>query len=82
MILAGGSAVPAVLWWSEGPYLLAAVLLYIAIYLVIYKRLVGFGSRVKKRSAVAGGPLQLRGRAAAMRRGIARRTLTRNSKTR
>jgi UDP-N-acetylmuramyl pentapeptide phosphotransferase/UDP-N-acetylglucosamine-1-phosphate transferase len=82
MILAGGSAVPAVLWWSEGPYLLAAVLLYIAIYLVIYKRLVGFGSRVKKRSVIAGGPLQGRGRAVAMRRGVARRTLSRGGKTR
>ena len=82
MILAGGSAVPAVLWWSEGPFLLAGVLLYIAIYLTIYKRLVGFGSRAKKRSALAGGTLHVRGRAAALRRGVARRALSRDSKTR
>jgi UDP-N-acetylmuramyl pentapeptide phosphotransferase/UDP-N-acetylglucosamine-1-phosphate transferase len=44
MILAGGSAVPAVLLWSNPAYLVAVVLLYIAIYLAIYKRLVAFGS--------------------------------------
>ena len=82
MILAGGSAVPAVLWWSDGLYLLAAALLYIAIYLVIYKRLVRFGSRLKKRSLMAGGPLQVRARAAALRRGVARRALSRDSETR
>jgi UDP-GlcNAc:undecaprenyl-phosphate GlcNAc-1-phosphate transferase len=82
MILAGGSAVPAVLWWSDGAYLLAAALLYIAIYLVIYKRLVGFGARVKKRSTMSAGPLGAPGPAAALRRGVARRALSRDSKGR
>jgi UDP-GlcNAc:undecaprenyl-phosphate GlcNAc-1-phosphate transferase len=81
MILAGGSAVPAVLWWSDGPYLLASALLYIAIYLLIYKRLVRFGSRLKKRSITAGGTLQVRGRTAAHRREVAR-ALSRDSKGR
>ena len=82
LILAGGSAVPAVLWWSDGAYLLAGVLVYIASYLAIYRRLVGFGMRVKKRSAIGSGALHVPGRSAAMRRSIARRTLSRDSKTR
>ena len=82
LILAGGSAVPAVLWWGDGAYLLAAALLYIAAYLAIYRRLVGFGLRAKKRSTVAGGGLSVPRRSAAMRRGVARRTLSRDSKTR
>jgi UDP-GlcNAc:undecaprenyl-phosphate GlcNAc-1-phosphate transferase len=82
MLLAGGSAVPAVLWWADGPYLLASALLYIAIYLLIYRRLVGFGARMKKRSAMASGPVQVTGRSAALRRGVARRALSRDSKIR
>jgi hypothetical protein len=49
---------------------------------VIYKRLVRFGSRLTKRSLMAGGPLQVRGRSAALRRGVARRALSRDSETR
>jgi len=78
MILAGGSAVPAVLWWSDGPYLLASALLYIIIYLLIYKRLVRFGSRLRKRSIAAGATLQVHGRTAALRREVARRALSRD----
>ncbi|MGZ5138033.1 MAG: MraY family glycosyltransferase [Burkholderiales bacterium] len=75
MILAGGSALPAVLWWSDGAYLLAAGLLYIAIYLIIYKRLVGFGARSKRRSTVLGGSVQAPGSATALRRSVGRRAL-------
>ncbi|MGZ5164981.1 MAG: hypothetical protein ACXWIT_31335, partial [Burkholderiales bacterium] len=75
MILAGGSALPAVLWWSDGAYLLAAGLLYIAIYLIIYKRLVGFGARSKRRSTVLGASLQAPGHASALRRSVGRRAL-------
>ncbi|MGZ8265984.1 MAG: MraY family glycosyltransferase [Burkholderiales bacterium] len=45
MLFAVGSAVPAVLWWSQGPYLLAALFAYITVYLAIYRRLVRFGFR-------------------------------------
>jgi UDP-GlcNAc:undecaprenyl-phosphate GlcNAc-1-phosphate transferase len=82
MLLAGGSAIPAVLLWSDGPYLLAAVFMYIAVYLLIYRRLVGFGSRLRKRSAVPGGMVPVRRRTASMRRGVARRTFSRDSKSR
>lgn len=82
MILAGGSAVPAVLFWSDGAYLVAGVLLYITIYLIIYRRLVGFGLRAKKRSMMAAETVHVRGRAAALRRGVARRTITRDGKIR
>ena len=77
----GGRAGPAVSWRSEGRDLLAAAFLYIAIYLMIFKRLVGFGARVKKRSMMAAGPVPVGGRAAELRRSITRRTL-RDSKIR
>lgn len=50
MLFAVGSAVPAVLWWSQGPYLLAALFAYISVYLAIYRRLVRFGFRAQPRS--------------------------------
>ncbi|MEN3354198.1 MAG: hypothetical protein V7640_2356, partial [Betaproteobacteria bacterium] len=51
-------------------------------YLVIYKRLVRFGSRLKKRSITAAGTLPVSGRAAALRRGVARGALSRDSEGR
>lgn len=46
-LFACGGAVPAVLWWDDGRYLLAAAFAYVIVYLVIYRRLVRFkaGSR-------------------------------------
>ena len=82
MILAGGSAIPAVLWWSEGPYLLAAALAYVAMYLVVYRRLVAFGTRVRRRSALSGGVVPVKRKLAGVRRSLARRGLSRDSKTR
>lgn len=51
LIFACGSAVPAVLWWSNGAYLLAAAVAYVVVYLAIYRRLVRFGARGKRLSA-------------------------------
>ena len=45
MLFACGSTIPAVLWWSEGTYLLTAAVAYVFIYLAIYRRLVRFGAR-------------------------------------
>jgi len=45
MLLAAGGALPATLWWTDGPYLLTATVAYIVIYLAIYRRLVRFGVR-------------------------------------
>ena len=42
VLFAGGMAMPAVLWWSDGRYLLASALCYIVVYLMIYRRLVRF----------------------------------------
>jgi hypothetical protein len=50
ILFACGSAVPAVLWWSDGMYLLAAAFAYVVVYLAIYRRLVRFGGRARKRS--------------------------------
>ena len=40
VMLAGVNAFPAVMWWSDGRYLVATVVAFIGIYLVIYRWLV------------------------------------------
>ena len=50
MLFASGSAVPAVLWWSESAYLVAAAVAYVMVYLAIYRRLVRFGGRGRART--------------------------------
>lgn len=43
ILFASGSAVPAVLWWTDGTLLFSAAMCYIIVYLAIYRRLVRFG---------------------------------------
>lgn len=81
MLFACGSAVPAVLWWSEGHFLLAAALAYVVMYLAIYRRLVRFGGRSRKRVMTFGNRYAARG-VAAMHRVAARRTVREANKTR
>lgn len=48
VMLAGANAIPAVLWWHDTRYLLAAALAFVGIYLLFYRRLVRFGFRGRK----------------------------------
>lgn len=82
MLFAGGSALPAVLWWNEGTYLLAATFAYILLYLAIYRRLVRFGGRVRKGTAKFSAGHVAR-RVAALHRAVStRRTVREANKTR
>lgn len=80
ILFSAGSAIPAVLWWSDGLYLLASAFAYIMIYLAMYRRLVRFGARNKthsgKMSYVA------RGVSALQRTAASRRALRNPDKTR
>jgi UDP-N-acetylmuramyl pentapeptide phosphotransferase/UDP-N-acetylglucosamine-1-phosphate transferase len=80
-LFAGGSALPAVLWWQDGAYLLAAALAYIVIYLAIYRRLVRFGRRTRTRFGMVGTGYAARG-VAALHRVASRRTIREANKTR
>lgn len=40
VMLAGGAALPAALWWRESGYLIAAALVFVGLYLAIYRWLV------------------------------------------
>lgn len=51
MLLAGANTIPAVLWWSESAYLMAAAVIYIGAYLFVYRRLVRFGIQARKYAA-------------------------------
>jgi len=82
MLLAAGGALPAVLWWDEGRYLLVAALAYIVIYLAIYRRLVRFGARAGKRPSRFGSGFVLRRVAALQRSATARRTVREANKGR
>lgn len=82
MMFAGGTALPAVLWWRDGPYLLAAVFAYIVLYLVIYRRLVRFAFRRKQRPSETRLPYSVVRRVAAFGRRVSRRTVRQNPKTR
>ena len=80
MLFAVGSAVPAVLWWSQGPYLLAALFAYISVYLAIYRRLVRFGFRAQP----GGRKVSVRyivGRVAMLGRVGSRRSVRQGTKT-
>ena len=78
ILFACGSAVPAVLWWQEGTYLVAAAFAYVFVYLVIYRRLVRFGARSKSRTGRLAAGYVLR-RVAAMHRGAASRRTVREA---
>jgi UDP-N-acetylmuramyl pentapeptide phosphotransferase/UDP-N-acetylglucosamine-1-phosphate transferase len=81
MLFASGSALPAVLWWGDGLYLLGAALAYVVLYLAIYRRLVRFGRRTQKRAGVFGSGYRARG-IAALQRAASRRTMRQANKTR
>lgn len=82
MLFAGGSALPAVLWWSDGTYLLASAFAYILVYLAIYRRLVRFGARAKKRPAKFREGYVARRFAALHRAASSRRTVREANKAR
>ena len=82
MLFAGGSALPAVLWWSEGTFLLAATFGYIVIYLAIYRRLVRFGSAHRKRWSKFARGYVARRVAAFQRAAASRRTIREANKSR
>lgn len=75
MLFASGSALPAVLWWSDGTFLLAAAFAYVIVYLAIYRRLVRFGARSKKGPSKFGTAYVVRRVAALHRAAISRRTI-------
>jgi UDP-N-acetylmuramyl pentapeptide phosphotransferase/UDP-N-acetylglucosamine-1-phosphate transferase len=82
MLLAAGGALPAVLWWRDGSYLLAAALAYVVIYLAIYRRLVRFGANSQRRPDRFGAAYVLRRMAALHRAAASRRTLKEANKNR
>jgi UDP-N-acetylmuramyl pentapeptide phosphotransferase/UDP-N-acetylglucosamine-1-phosphate transferase len=55
VIFAGGTAIPAVLWWSDGSYLIASAAAYVVLYLAVYRRLVRFGKRKRVRAPRTSG---------------------------
>jgi UDP-GlcNAc:undecaprenyl-phosphate/decaprenyl-phosphate GlcNAc-1-phosphate transferase len=82
ILFACGSAVPAVLWWQEGTYLIAAAFAYVFVYLVIYRRLVRFGARPKSRAGRIGAGYVLRRVVAMHRAAASRRTVREANKLR
>ena len=82
VLFACGSAVPAVLWWEEGTYLVAAAFAYILVYLVIYRRLVRFGARPTSRIGRLGAAFVLRRMAAMHRAAASRKTVREANKLR
>lgn len=47
MMLAGGNAFPAVLWWRDGGYLIAATVIFVGAYLAVYRWLAWSASNRK-----------------------------------
>ena len=82
MLFACGSAVPAVLWWEEGTFLLTAAFAYVLVYLMIYRRLVRFGARPKMRLGKFGAGYVARRMAALNRAAASRRTIREANKLR
>lgn len=80
MLLAAGGALPAVLWWSDGLYLVAAAFAYVLVYLSIYRRLVRFGGKVHKRPVNVDGHV-VRRLAALHRSASVRRALREGNKS-
>jgi UDP-GlcNAc:undecaprenyl-phosphate/decaprenyl-phosphate GlcNAc-1-phosphate transferase len=82
ILFAGGSALPAVLWWSDGRYLLTSALCYIVVYLAMYRRLVRFGYAAERRRRKL-NPGYVAQRVAAFQRAVeARRTVREGNKSR
>jgi UDP-N-acetylmuramyl pentapeptide phosphotransferase/UDP-N-acetylglucosamine-1-phosphate transferase len=82
LLFACGSAVPAVLWWEEGTFLLTAAFAYVLVYLMIYRRLVRFGARPKMRFGRLGVNYVARRMAAFHRAAASRRTIREANKLR
>jgi len=81
VLFAGGSVVPAVLWWTEPGFLIASGFAYIVVYLGIYRRLVRFGNRAKTRGRFASSYVARRV-AALHRAATSRRTARESNKAR
>jgi UDP-N-acetylmuramyl pentapeptide phosphotransferase/UDP-N-acetylglucosamine-1-phosphate transferase len=82
ILFACGSALPAVLWWEQSSYLVAAAFAYVFVYLVIYRRLVRFGARPKSRVGGLGAGYVIRRVAAMHRAAASRRTVREANKLR
>jgi UDP-N-acetylmuramyl pentapeptide phosphotransferase/UDP-N-acetylglucosamine-1-phosphate transferase len=82
VLFAGGSAVPAVLWWNETGYLIGAALAYVTLYVVIYRRLVRFGSATRKHAGRVAVGYVTRRVVAFHRAAASRRTIKQAAKTR
>jgi hypothetical protein len=80
VLFAGGSALPAVLWWTESAYLTASALAYVVLYLAIYRRLVRFGKRAKQRDVKPASGYVARRVAALHRAAASRRTARETNK--
>ena len=79
MFLASGSALPAVLWWSDGAYLLMAAVAYVVVYLAMYRRLVRFGGAGRKSVNKVGATAMGR-RVAALHRAATSRLIARDAR--
>ena len=82
VLFACGSALPAVLWWEEGTYLIGAAFAYVLVYLMIYRRLVRFGARPKTRMGRLGAGYVVHRVAALHRSAASRRTVREANKLR
>jgi UDP-N-acetylmuramyl pentapeptide phosphotransferase/UDP-N-acetylglucosamine-1-phosphate transferase len=82
MLLAAGGAVPAVLWWTDGRYLLTAAVAYVVVYLAIYRRLVRFGVRGQNKSGQSATSYVVKRVAALHRSAVSRRMLRQANKNR
>lgn len=54
VMLAGIGVIPAVLWWGESLYLVVAAWTFALLYVLAYRRIVGFGIRAARRKSDAG----------------------------
>ncbi len=54
VMLAGISVIPAVLWWQESLYLVVTAWTFALVYVLAYRRIVGFGIRAARRTSDAG----------------------------
>jgi len=55
VMLAGINVIPAVLWWQESLYLVVIAWTFALVYVLAYRRIVGFGIRAARRGAKRGG---------------------------
>jgi UDP-N-acetylmuramyl pentapeptide phosphotransferase/UDP-N-acetylglucosamine-1-phosphate transferase len=82
LLFAGGTAIPAVLWWSEPTYLIAAALAYIVLYLSIYRRLVRFSKFTRPRAMAHASGYVVRSFVALHRAAVSRRAARQANKAR